>query len=85
MTSVTFEPMPPGLPAPAELRALAAHMRTLYDVQDLRAMVNRKDYDGAHQLVGALDAIDAIDEIAVGLEEAEAQAIVATQIGPDAP
>lgn len=50
------------------MRALADHLTGLYRVEDLTTLVQRKQYELAHELAGALDVINSIREIADELE-----------------
>lgn len=50
------------------MRALASHLETLYRVDDLAQLVQNNKYDLGHELVGALDVIASIREIADELE-----------------
>ena len=58
-----------AFPSAPGLRVLADYLDRLYPMASLVHLVRVKDYDAAQQLVGAIDAIESIREVADSLDD----------------
>ncbi|SEJ85086.1 hypothetical protein SAMN03159494_03574 [Achromobacter sp. NFACC18-2] len=76
--------LPPNLPGSQEIRTLAAYLASLVPADSALALVQAKDYTGAHELSGYHEAIQALRDIADNVdaanEEAQAQATQGTSL-----